>query len=373
VVELRFDIHIYNSLNIELKEIWNKFELESSYSAFQSFSWVEAWYDNIGSDIYDIVLQIVVVKNEGVIYGIFPLSVRKLMRIRILEWIGGINSDYLGPLLCDDWKNVNIPFLKLWDKIDIKIQKYDVMHLVKQAAKISDIDNPFVSEFNSRHNRSSYQAILDITWNDFQENKIKNKIIADIRRQKKRLAKLGEVEFLVADSNLEKRGIINEMIKQKKYRYHQTGEWNMLSIYKYELFYEKLALIDSDVIKIHCSSLSVGNKLIATHVGLVCGNRYYYIMPSNEYKDWGKYSPGKVLLEYLIKWSIDNGFKIFDFTIGDESYKQQWCDVKTDLYETFNVVTFKGWIYMFLWKTKDKLNKYNFGKTYLKRMKRFLI
>ena len=95
MVELRFDIHIYNSLNIELKEIWNKFELESSYSAFQSFSWVEAWYDNIGSDIYDIVLQIVVVKNEGVIYGIFPLSVRKLMRIRILEWIGGINSDYL--------------------------------------------------------------------------------------------------------------------------------------------------------------------------------------------------------------------------------------------------------------------------------------
>jgi Protein involved in cellulose biosynthesis (CelD) len=297
---------------MSLKEIWSKLEKESCYSAFQSFSWVEAWYNNIGNTIYDILLQIVVVKNEGVIYGIFPLCIRKRMQISILEWIGGINSDYLGPLLCNDWKNYDVNFLKLWEKIDIKIKSYDVMHLVKQTAKISDINNPFVSEFKSQINRSSYQATLNDTWTEFQKKNIKNKLIADIRRQKKRLANLGQFEFSVAVSILQKKEIINKMIKQKEFRYDQTDEWNMFSIFEYVLFYQKLAAIDSDVLKIHCSSLSVGNKVIATHVGLLFGNCYYYIMPSNDFESWGKYSPGKVLLEYLIKWSIDNGFKIFD-------------------------------------------------------------
>jgi len=368
--ELSLDVCIYDSLDIELKEIWNKFELESSYSAFQSFSWVEAWYDDVGSTICGVVLQIVVVKNNGVTYAIFPLCVRTFMHIKILEWVGGINSDYLGPLLSDGWNNAH--FLELLNNVDRKIQKYDIMLLTKQTAKVNSIDNPFVFELNSRHNRDSHQAILDENWDKFHNSKIKHKIIADIRRQKKRLSHLGVVKFVVADNVQQKRIIIREMIKQKRYRYQQTGEWDMLSIPEYKRFYERLAEVDSDVINIHCSSLSVDDKIIATHVGLVLHNQFYYVMPSNEYNDWGRYSPGKVLLEYLIKWSIDNKIRVFDFTIGDESYKKQWCGQHTDLYESVKVVTLKGWLYALLWRIKDKLNKTDLGKIYVKKVKEII-
>ena len=32
-----------------------------------------------------------------------------------------------------------------------------------------------------------------------------------------------------------------------------------------------------------------------------------------------------------MQWSIDRGLKVFDFTIGDERYKRDWCDVTTPL------------------------------------------
>ena len=40
--------------------------------------------------------------------------------------------------------------------------------------------------------------------------------------------------------------------------------------------------------------------------------------------EWKSYSPGRLLLEYLIQWSIEQRLKVFDFTVGDEEYKKEW-------------------------------------------------
>lgn len=41
--------------------------------------------------------------------------------------------------------------------------------------------------------------------------------------------------------------------------------------------------------------------------------------------DYYKYSPGKVLLQPILKWSADNQFSKFDFGDGDEGYKYQFA------------------------------------------------
>ncbi len=37
--------------------------------------------------------------------------------------------------------------------------------------------------------------------------------------------------------------------------------------------------------------------------------------------------------------AIDRGFKHFDFTIGDESYKRDWCDTELRLYDYLAAAT----------------------------------
>jgi hypothetical protein len=51
-----------------------------------------------------------------------------------------------------------------------------------------------------------------------------------------------------------------------------------------------------------------------------------YTIASN--KKYAKWSPGKVMVGYSIKYAIENGFQIFDFGAGDEEYKYSFGTVE---------------------------------------------
>jgi hypothetical protein len=34
-----------------------------------------------------------------------------------------------------------------------------------------------------------------------------------------------------------------------------------------------------------------------------------------------------------LRYAIERGCRVFDFTIGDEQYKRDWCDSKIELYD----------------------------------------
>ena len=96
---------------------------------------------------------------------------------------------------------------------------------------------------------------------------------------------------------------------------------------------------------------------VATHVGILDVDTLYYLMPAHEGGDWEKYSPGRLLLEKLMEWSIQKKLKVFDFTVGVEQYKKVWCDTKTSLFETLEAVTFKGLIYILAQRTKQSIKQ----------------
>ena len=44
----------------------------------------------------------------------------------------------------------------------------------------------------------------------------------------------------------------------------------------------------------------------------------------------------------MLRQAIERGFRIFDFTIGDERYKRDWCDTELELYDHISVATLRG-------------------------------
>ena len=54
-------------------------------------------------------------------------------------------------------------------------------------------------------------------------------------------------------------------------------------------------------------------------------------------------SPGTIQLQELMKLFLERGFKTFDFNIGDEPYKREWCDTETKFYDYVSPVTAAGW------------------------------
>ena len=95
--------------------------------------------------------------------------------------------------------------------------------------------------------------------------------------------------------------------------------------YKAPLFHRHLieqGLIDGLV---HFSSLNIDNQPIAWHLGFSYRKRFYYYMPAGN-NIFANYSPVKIHLYYLIKWSIEQEYKLYDHLKGDENYKTGWSN-----------------------------------------------
>ena len=64
------------------------------------------------------------------------------------------------------------------------------------------------------------------------------------------------------------------------------------------------------------------------------------------------------MLEFVLQQSMDNKDKVFDFTVGGESYKKTWCNSELNHYQHIDFSSFKGFFYyiFLLIKIKVKAN-----------------
>ncbi len=69
--------------------------------------------------------------------------------------------------------------------------------------------------------------------------------------------------------------------------------------------------------------IEIGGNKAAAYLNFSFGNRVWVYNSGINY-GFGKYSPGWVLLGYLIRKAIEDGYEIFDFMRGDEEYKYRF-------------------------------------------------
>lgn len=93
---------------------------------------------------------------------------------------------------------------------------------------------------------------------------------------------------------------------------------------------------------VHVCHLDVGLTTAAASVALRFRDRYYLILSSYDDGEMSRCGPGRTLLHELLRYTIEKGFRHFDFTIGDEPYKLDWSDTKLTLYDHLAAATFPG-------------------------------
>jgi CelD/BcsL family acetyltransferase involved in cellulose biosynthesis len=166
-------IKIYQDFNEELKSHWKRLEEESYLTPFQSYSWLLNWYKTTGLPLHNIDLFIVCLFNKSSVDSILPLGVKTAGKIKRLEWLGGLHSDYMMPVVRKESEFIFIDFESKWLKILSLLPPFDVLHLTKQVPRLGDRENPFVNLGQSAFMMNSYQAIFDGGWEEYKQNKKK--------------------------------------------------------------------------------------------------------------------------------------------------------------------------------------------------------
>jgi len=348
---MNYEIKVFSEFSSELKAYWQNFEAESNSYCFQSYDWFENWANNFRTNVNKYSFCIITVSTQAKTLCILPFEIEKKASLKILKWAGGKHTDYMSPILSKDFDLNENNFISLWKQIIKLVPKIDLIYLRKQPEFINKVKNPFVFYLKNYKDSNTRNILLPNTWKEYTTKILKKNFHIQNLRKRKMLKKLGNVQFKIAGNESEKNKYTEELIKQKNVRLSSLGIKN---IFKQEdlNFYKNFEKKNLKNIKTHISALILNNELIAVHWGIIYNRRFYYLLLSMKEENLKKYSPGRLLISLLVRWSISKKLEIFDFTLGDEDYKKSWSNASSVLFNHIKLISLRGFILYILLKIK---------------------
>ena len=341
--EIRLSFH--DDLN-KIEQDWRAFEQGADCTAFQTFDWLSTWQRHIGLR-EGIKPAIVIGRQGGDILFILPLALAP-GRLRRVTWFGAFLSNSSAPLLAHDFaERITIAqFVGLWREIERLLRqnlRHDLIALDKISETVGAQANPMLALELTPHANDAYLVHLTGSWDEFYAAKRSASWRKTDGKKRRRLAKQGEIAFTTATDRAEIERVIDALIEQKKSSYASLGVANMFEWPGYRDFFVDMATDSGRQGLVHVSSVSVGSTIVAASFGLTLHRNYDYVLAGYAMGEYEASSPGTIHLQELMRYFIERGFNTFDFNIGDEPYKREWCDTETKFYDYVSPVTVSGW------------------------------
>ena len=345
-------LSVYDELSA-IEQDWRAFEQHADCTVFQAFDWLATWQRHIGAR-NGIKPAIVVGRDTaGNILFLLPLAVDPRGVARRLTWLGSDLCDYNAPLLAKDFSlRVSEPrFAQAWRDISARLRShpelsYDAIHFEKMLETIGEQHNPFCDLPGGPNPSGAYLTHLTGDWEAFYTAKRSSTTRRRDRTKRKKMAELGEVRFVTPVDAREVSDTLDTLIQQKTQQFARMGVRNIFAPPGHRDFYRALASDPAARRLVHISRLDVGSEPAAANVGLIFHGRYYHLLASYGDGEASRFGPGVAHLHDLMRYAIEQGCHIFDFTIGDEPYKRDWCDTELKLYDHVSAASWRGALVM---------------------------
>jgi len=343
--DIRLSVHEELSA---VEQDWRDFERRADGTVFQSFDWLATWQRHIGT-LASVRPAIVVGRDAGGILFMLPLATRAAGFARELTWLGSGLCDYNAPLLAQGFAERfdRAGFTALWADIAHCLQgnarhRYDVVNLTKMPAMVGGQPNPMLHLGVTVNPSGAYLTHLTGDWETFYAAKRSSTTRRRDRSKRKRLSESGEVRMINPDSAADILCTLDILMTQKARLFAHMGVGNLFARPGHAEFYRALVSEPATRPLVHVSRLDVGTTAAAVNLGLTWRGCYYHLLASYDDGELSRFGPGAAHLHDLLHLAIDRGFRIFDFTIGDERYKRDWCDTEIKLHDHISAATWRG-------------------------------
>lgn len=310
---------------------------------FQDAAWIAHWLKP-GIALPHERPAIVLGYEEGELMLVLPLAVERRFGFSSLVWLGQDLSDYNCPL-------ADARLLRRLSTADAAailtaaaalVGGVDCLKLEKQPSLLGGLGNPFANVSAQGFTCDAHATRLTGDWESFHARKRSRKSAKRLKEKANSLAKLGDVTFAEVDDPAERREVVSKLLDWKSAQLDARGSRNPFRDGRLgELLLEASASPDLEpLIRIHV--LRVGGELAAGAFGFARAGHYIYYMAAYDGLRLARYSPGAILLTRLVEEMHGEGYQVFDFSNGDERYKDEWCDQSMGLTVTLMPLTLAG-------------------------------
>src|SRR3954452_11626977 len=339
-------LSVHDSL-AAIEQEWRRFEQTADCTPFQTFDWLSAWQRHVGAAT-GVTPAIVIARRGDELLLLMPLGIERRSFARCLVFLGDVLCDYHAPLLAPDFATLVPEGLPaLWHNIARLLQatsatRHDAIRFDKMPAKIGGQPNPMLALNVTLNPSGAYETALPADWEAYYASKRSSATRRRDRTKLKRLGELGPVKFVNPDTSAELALTFDLLVQQKSKAFARMGVPNLFAPAGHAAFYRELASSPRYRSLVHLSRLDVGTTWAALNLGLTFRDCYFHILASYDDGETSRFGPGAAHLRELLRYAIERGLKRFDFTIGDEPYKRDWCDAEQQLFDYSAATSLRG-------------------------------
>lgn len=356
----RISLSIVNDL-AQVEDDWRSFEQTADCTVFQTYDWHAAWQRHIG-DREDVIPAIIVGRAYGRVLFILPLAVERCRGVRRLVWHASDLCDYNAPLLAPDFTRVVgdefVSLLTDATRLIAAEARFDAVVLTKMPEMVGAQRNPFLDLETTLNPSGAYLMAINGPWDAFYKEKRSSATRRHDRSKRKRLGEFGPVDFVTATEPCVVEKTLDALFAQKAASFATRGVANFLARPGTREFFRALGADASFRDILHIAKLQVGQTIAAANLGMVFRGRYYHVLASYDAGPVSRFGPGIAHLHDLVAYALGRGCSIFDFTVGDEPYKREWCDTELKLHDHHSAATLRGWMSVRTWVAAARVKRF---------------
>ncbi len=331
--------------------MWRSLQEHAVMTVFQRYEWLNAWYETIGRSEYAKPIVVAGIADESVKI-LFPLSLDRQLGAKTVGWLASDWCDYTMPLIAPDFaeKLTETDVGAMWRTLNGIVGDVDFLQLEKQPLTVGDYANPFARYETREFTADAYALKLGDDWERFYAGLRSSKTRRRLREKEKRLQKAGDLQFRQLSDRVEIRDSVSTMLDWKVAQIVAKGMFNPFSGKDTDEFLVRVASMSPRFARFY--SLELDGEMLACCFALVDRASFTIFQTAYGLGPHSRHSPGRILINRMMEAAIEEGLEIFDFSLGDEPYKLDVCDIRIELMQSARAVSAAGWLPALLYNSK---------------------
>lgn len=272
----------------------------------------------------------------GELRFVLPMVVRTMAGFSLLESCDLGVSDYAVPVVGASYRPDDVDALR--DAVRAALPRHDLLRVQPVRLEHVPLWEMFLTAGSEPLGFSAHGVNLPPKERDWRSAVLSDGFAKSLSRKCRKFAKEPTARLERILSGEAASDAIRQLARLRSGRF----EADLIQQAFVEEFYAEIASkgLQDGLAQIFKAELE--GEAIGYCFGLFHRRRFHYLLIGCDYERFGRYSPGLLLYEHMISDCVSNGGEVFDFTIGDEPFKQNFGTQPTPMFTLQNAASWRG-------------------------------